>query len=397
VASKKNGTNIMTTVAALITGKTGAAISSIAIYGPGAPDVCRKLSGRDLKIEPMSFRLSTVCDKGGIIDEVLIGRESAERYVINCHGNPLIVERIINAAADMGAQKETLEGFALRDLCARYPDDSIAAEAGLAFCERLSYEAVEIICHQTSGGLRAFADRWLEADDIDPEKIHAECSQILKDSDIARLLFAKQKIVLAGLPNSGKSTLFNAFCGSSAAIVTDVRGTTRDWISCQCTIGPITAEIIDTAGLDRSLQDNDIDINSQKKTIALIENADIVLLVIDIGESRQQDNSAIEKMIIESDSKTRLIRVYNKADIYPRELNAAFSDYVVISAASEQCIQRVAREIINACGVDRITPQTTVCFTARQIRLIESICESDCPQTITTKLESIRSGSIEAQ
>jgi len=58
------------------------------------------------------------------------------------------------------------------------------------------------------------------------------------------------RVVLAGLPNSGKSSLFNVLAGGNPAIVSDLEGTTRDWLSQCIRLGPWTVNLIDTAGVE---------------------------------------------------------------------------------------------------------------------------------------------------
>src|SRR5690606_900151 len=64
----------------------------------------------------------------------------------------------------------------------------------------------------------------------------------------------RRRVVLAGLPNAGKSTLFNALVGEQRAIVSHVAGTTRDYLSAPLTWDGLTLELIDTAGWDSLAQ-----------------------------------------------------------------------------------------------------------------------------------------------
>jgi predicted GTPase len=159
----------------------------------------------------------------------------------------------------------------------------------------------------------------------------------------------------------------------------------------------LNVELIDTAGLDRKLCGNDLDLAAQKKTIEIIQAADMILLVMDIGETMQRENLAIEQMIVDSDSEALLVKIYNKIDIYPPELTNAFNEYPAICAASPEGVQRAAQAIIDACGVGSITSSSTICFTDRQKRLMEKIIDNDSEEAIREHLELLRSGSLSAR
>ncbi|GAI47024.1 unnamed protein product, partial [marine sediment metagenome] len=148
-------------------------------------------------------------------------------------------------------------------------------------------------------------------------------------SQTAKLIIAGCTMVIAGPPNSGKSTLLNCICGKQKAIVTDIKGTTRDWVSAKCQIGSLSAELIDTAGLDEKLAatpENILAKKSQEKTARILEQADLVLLVLDNSQPIDQlDGRLIEKItgkLVLSEAEGKILTVLNKSDL-PAKLNAA--------------------------------------------------------------------------
>ena len=378
----------METMAAVITGRTNAAICAIAVRGCRAGAICRELAGAEhFEIAPGHYRLCRIMNGDRQIDEVLIGRESDDRYVINCHGNPLIVEMITAAIAGRGVKVVSGEDFALAALSEKYSGDTLTVEAKLAQCRALSIEAVRLLQNQTAGGLGGFVRGHLAADMIDVDGIKKSCREILAASDIAERMLRPMKVVLAGLPNSGKSTLFNRLCGKDAAIVTDKRGTTRDWIKAACQFGVLAVEIIDTAGLDESLWAmGHADKQSQEKTAALIGQADIILLVIDMNDSSGGD---IERTIAKHKSGAIVIKVYNKADICGHQTSCGLGDGVVISASRETNIDGLIKRIVDVTRVKELPPDAAVCFTARQRALVEAILNTDSPAAIRNILERI--------
>ena len=94
------------------------------------------------------------------------------------------------------------------------------------------------------------------------------------------------RVVLAGPPNAGKSSLFNALCGEAAALVSDLAGTTRDDVSAPVTLGGVAVELIDTAGEESVVGETAGDALSaaaQRRRIELLSAADLVLHCVPPG------------------------------------------------------------------------------------------------------------------
>ena len=90
------------------------------------------------------------------------------------------------------------------------------------------------------------------------------------------------RVVIAGPPNAGKSSLFNVLVGQSRALVSDVAGTTRDWLEATLTIDDVKVQLVDTAGLGEA--DNAIDRQAQQSGGAQTKQADLVLWCWPPGE-----------------------------------------------------------------------------------------------------------------
>ena len=136
-------------------------------------------------------------------------------------------------------------------LSSRQGATAIEIEAKLAQLKAKTLAGAKIIASQIRGGLSEKVRRWLEnIDAMSLDEIKSQAREILERSQTAKLIIYGARAVIAGPPNSGKSTLLNCFAGRQKAIVTDIKGTTRDWVSAQCRIGPLSVELIDTAGLD---------------------------------------------------------------------------------------------------------------------------------------------------
>ena len=160
-----------------------------------------------------------------------------------------------------------------------------------------------------------------EIDFLSDGKIEAQLNEVMADLDAVRaearqgsLLREGMKVVIAGRPNAGKSSLLNALAGREAAIVTDIAGTTRDVLREHIHIDGMPLHIIDTAGLR--------DANDEVERIGIerawqeIAQADRVLFMVDGTTTGAVDPAEIWPDFIERlPAKLPITVVRNKADV----------------------------------------------------------------------------------
>lgn len=160
-----------------------------------------------------------------------------------------------------------------------------------------------------------------EIDFLADGKIEAKLNEIIAQLDGVRkeakqgsILREGMKVVIAGKPNAGKSSLLNALAGREAAIVTDIAGTTRDVLREHIHIDGMPLHIIDTAGLrDASDEVEKIGI---KRAWDEIEQADHVLLMIDSSQSAvEQFQTEWADFLAKLPSKMPVTVIRNKVDI----------------------------------------------------------------------------------
>jgi tRNA modification GTPase len=382
--------------AAVITGKGTGAISTIQLFGDSAGDVINKIfepaGKKPAKLEAGRILLGAIHDGDKILDQVTIGCEHLRTFAINCHGNPLIVEMIMQLLRRHGAEILSDEQLQIKILSEQKDGNTIATEAKLAQPKAKTLEGTKIITNQVNAGLSKTAQDWLEhIKEISTEEILNQASQILRDTQTAKLIIYGCTAVLAGPPNSGKRSLLNCLSGRQNSIVTDIKGTTRDWVRSQCKLSSLSLELIDTAGLDELLttSENSIEKYAQKKTAEVLEKADLILLVLDNSQSADQ----LDKQLVEKIADKRIVTVLNKSDLPAgldtNKLPKFLSNTALTSATEGTGIENLTEKIRLACSIVDFDLHIAVCFTDRQknlIRQLETLKSKEQAAPVITEL-----------
>ena len=393
----------MSTFAAVMTGKGTGAISTIQVVGNSAEALIEKIfrprANRPVIFKPGNILLGQVTDGAQTIDQVIIGCETAHSFAINCHGNPLIVADIMKLLARNGATLLNRQELLAKMLFDQKPTSTIELEAGLTQPKAKTLEGTKIIANQTDAGLSRKARDWQKnISTMSLRQIKSEAEQVLVASRTARLIIAGCTIVLTGPPNTGKSTLLNHLAGKQKAIVTHIKGTTRDWVTAQCKIPPLFAELIDTAGLDErvlSASRQPVEKLSQQKTAEVLNKADLILLVLDNGQTADQlNNIAIDRI-----ADKKILTVLNKSDLptelEPNELPRILADTVKISAKLGTGVENLLTEIRKICAVVNFDLKVPVCFTDRQRDLLEKLKQAKSKQQATSIITQLLNGPLD--
>ena len=156
----------MSAIAAVMTGKGIGAISTIQLFGDSAKNILKKIfipaGAKTLELATGKILLGTISDSTETIDQVTIGCEAANSFAIHCHGNPLIVEMIMQLLQRCGAKLVTAEQLLAKTLAAQKYTGTIALEAKLAQLQTKTIEGAKIIVNQVSAGLTKKAEEWLQ-------------------------------------------------------------------------------------------------------------------------------------------------------------------------------------------------------------------------------------------
>ncbi len=392
----------MAAFAAVMTGKGTGAISTVQVFGDTAEAVVKKIF-KPAGEKPAAFQtgkilLGKIVDDSEVVDEVVIGCEGPETFAIHCHGNPIINEMIMQLLQQQGVTLLSEEQLLVKILAAQKHSNMIALEAGITQPKAKTLHGTKIIANQIEAGLSRKAAEWLkDMDAVSIDQIKADAEHILENSRTAKLIIAGCRAAIVGPPNTGKSTLLNCLAGRQKAIVTDVKGTTRDWVSARCKIGPLLVEFIDTAGLDEGLaaipQDG-IEKTSQQKSIEILENADFVLLVLDSSQPVGQ----LDARLIHKITDKNLLTVLNKSDLHAKlnthKLPKILANTVLISAKFETGIESLTRQIQQLAGVADFDLHTTVCFTGRQESLLKQLKNAQSKKQAASSITELLNGQL---
>ena len=181
--------------------------------------------------------------------------------------------------------------------------------------------------------------------------------------------------VIAGRPNSGKSSLFNALLKEDRSIVTETPGTTRDWIEAWVSVKGIPVRLIDTAGLRESL--NHVEKIGIERSRQFLEEADIVLYLIDGALGFTDDDK--EFLLKRSEKAEQLLIIWNKVDLAPLPQFDQFVSYKPVSVSAKtrdglDALYSAIALIIDAQENVNESEASVSPGTERQKKLIDSAC-----------------------
>ena len=173
--------------------------------------------------------------------------------------------------------------------------------------------------------------------------LNDQVASLLKSAGNGKVLTDGLKVVIAGKPNAGKSSLLNALSGEETAIVTDIEGTTRDVLRERIIIDGVPLYIIDTAGL-RETSDR-IEAEGIKRAKKEMQSADLVLWMHDDSQDFTGIDADIENLGIP------IINIHNKADLSGNRIGKQ-ADFIAISAKEDLGIDDVKAAILEYAGFE---------------------------------------------
>ena len=279
------------------------------ISGAHTRDIIERITSHT-HFEPHKQVPSHIRDaKGRVIDQVMVVFHPGPRsytgedlFEISCHGSPIVVDKILDTIRETGLARLAQKGEFTKRAFLSGKMDLVQAEAVAAIINTVSLKGFEMAQSLLAGELSACindmstsiadilaeieASFIMEETDIQGDAISARIEdldlrmeRLLADAKSSAPLYEGVRTTIAGLPNVGKSSLFNAILGCQRAIVHQDEGTTRDVLREQLNLGGIDFLFHDTAGIrETSSGPEKIGV---EKTFEALENSDLVLYVVD--------------------------------------------------------------------------------------------------------------------
>lgn len=324
------------TIVAVATPLGHSGLGVVRLSGPEAAAIAQQLTGRTDPLKPRHATFAVIPE----VDQVVVtwfaaphsytGEDVVE---MSGHGSPWLLQAIVELACKAGARLALPGEFTLRaHLNGRL--DLIQAEAVADLIEAVTPLQARVALDQLEGTLTGLV-RTIDAQlfDLvakleasldfpdegfhfitrttamtDLEQVRDALARLVREGRRGRLIREGRMVVIAGRPNVGKSSLFNALVGTNRAIVTPLAGTTRDVLTEKLDVCGVPITLVDTAGLRAS--GDLIEEEGVRRAVQAREVAALTLLVLDAS----QPLSAGDEELLREVDGPRLV-IANKADL----------------------------------------------------------------------------------
>ncbi len=388
------------TIAAIATPLGEGGIGVIRISGENAISVADKcfkaFSGAPLSaLGGYEAAYGRVTDKNGetVDDAVALVFRAPKSYTgedtveISVHGGRIVTRKVLRRVLECGAalaaggeftkraflngKLDLTKAESVMGLISARNDAALKISQG-ARAGRISRDTQNILDNllEAAASIAAFADY---PDEDIPNLNHENFSKLLADAaskcerlistyDAGRAVREGISCAIVGKPNVGKSTLMNMLCGSERSIVTDIAGTTRDIVENTVTVGDVTLNLADTAGI-RNTTDT-VEKFGVDRALQKIENAELLLAVFD-SSTPLDDN---DRQLLNNIHGKKCIIILNKTDLEPRLKKEMFDGFetVEISARSGDGYEQLCRAVGRICETEMLSPDDTVLISERQ-------------------------------
>jgi tRNA modification GTPase len=367
------------TIAALATPPGSGAVAIIRLSGPQAYSIGKRLTG--VSPEPRQAHLCEFRDETGEpMDRGLLlyfpgprsftGEDVVE---LHGHGGTVVSEMLLGSTLRLGARAAEPGEFTLRAFVNDKLDltqaEGIAdlVASGSAKAARAAYRSLDgrfsAHVHQLQEqltALRVQLEAWLDFPDEELELNDTTDFELSFDTAIAALgtllrqaregaaLSNGLTVVIAGPPNSGKSSLMNRLSGYDAAIVTNIPGTTRDALREHLSLDGLPITVIDTAGLRESA--DPVELEGMRRAQRALEGADRLIWVTDIRSDLTTELAEIREVAGDDAAVTV---VQNKVDLTedaPGRLESDGVTVVRLSALTGEGVEALTEHLKSIAG-----------------------------------------------
>jgi len=392
-----------------ITSPTGeGAVAIIRLSGNNAFSIANKIfhSAENTKLNHLPSHkmvFGHITDGKNILDEVLVAiyrgphSYTGENIVeIFCHGAIFIQKRILELLIQNGAEQAREGEFTLRaflngkmDLTqAEAVNDLIQSKTNLAnqiaikqlkgsFSNKIATIRQKLIDFVSLIELELdFGEE--EVEFADRKKLQETVDEIINFVDNLINSFALGNVIkngvataIVGEPNVGKSTLLNLLLHEEKAIVSEIPGTTRDIVEDTININGILFRFMDTAGIRKTT--DTIESQGIERTFRSIENAALVLLLLDAENSSIEMLETTEQLNKKLDTQTRLLVIINKIDKLTEKKKAEKKIFwskqpfetIFISAKKKKYLPDLEKKLMEITGILSFTKEQILVTSTR--------------------------------
>lgn len=250
-------------------------------------------------------------------EDVVVCRTNESTVEVSCHGGRAAVNRILKTLTTAGA---SIVDWQTQESNISSPFEREVADA---LAKATTARTAAILLEQSAGRLSNELEQLLT---VDPEALTPRLAELLRWSDFGLHLTQPWRVVIAGRPNVGKSTLINALLGYTRAIVFDQPGTTRDVVTGGTAFEGWPFQLADTAGIRHT--DDELEQAGIRRARSTVESADLICLLLDTS---QPPTSADRELLaefttpIDQPARRSTIVVAHKADL-PNQWTSALPE-----------------------------------------------------------------------
>jgi len=360
-----------TTIVACLTPAGAGAIATLAIRGPRAwPVACQLFRSATNKALPAEVPESGSMWFGHFgehrrADQVILSIKEVSPVPwveVHCHGGRQLVGLLLETLDRRGIERRTWQEFL------RAVQSPLCAAALEMLAQATTTRAASILLDQYHGALEQRLDELrLSLLQRDIEAAWRTLDELQKNSLLGRHLVEPWRVVVAGAPNVGKSTLVNALAGYRRSIVAPSPGTTRDVLTTSLAIDGWPIELMDTAGL------RDATASLESAGIALarqsLVDADLCLWIVDTTTSPVWPDPSL------TSPKTSMILVVNKIDQPPAWNRTLAAEALFISATTGAGLPELCSAISQRLVPSPPSPGCAVPFLNSQFEALAAIRE----------------------
>ena len=398
------------TITALVTAVGESSVGIIRISGPEATSIANKIYKGKIDFttaESHTVHYGYVYDAkhDKKIDEAIFllmrgprsftGEDVVE---VQCHGGMVVLKQTLQLILSCGARLAEQGEFSKRAfLNGRL--DLAQAESIMDIVQAKTERGVDLALSQLQGSLSgmvkelradllelvAFIQADIDYPDDDIERLTPEeyqnrvanlkeqIASVLQNAQKGKIIRDGLRVVIAGKPNVGKSSLLNALLGQERAIVTDIPGTTRDVIEEYINLNGIPLKIVDTAGIRET--DNVVEQIGVDKAQQFVKQADLVLYVVDALQGLTEEDI----QMLDEIKNQHVIYLMNKSDVgITDEARVAFADAIggapvlEISAREKLGLDQLEQRIMDLFFSGTLEVQNDIMVTnVRHIQILE--------------------------